>query len=478
MASKSQRKTNRNSNESDIILALRDAVLEHIGDSKEQKNAIKQLEERKLTLTLKKIGKKLATAKETLPNTKNKGTISLTKKEIVELKKAVEPNFVTKNIQKPTKKKIKGSTSLRTDTKSSKKVSERTKKSSQQTLAPLQKRPPLIKQPKPSQEGQRFEQHAIVDSSHLLRKPTKGERIASLFTHKLILFLTILVIVSIVIFLGSSVYLAYSTQNHNATISTVSQLLRLPAVKVNEDTVLLSDYRSDIESLTTFFANEAINVGAPMPTYDEVRTNIINRYVTVLLIRQSLRDFDTSVSPSDIQSQFDILLGGYTNDEELEEIVQNLYNWSIEDFIEKAFIPLLEEEKLALVIATDPILNNGKQNEINEIKKRINSGESFDQLARTLSQDITAANGGDLGWFSKGQMVQEFEEVGYSLSVDEISEPFQSSFGWHIIQVTDKNEEIDIIRASHILIKNITVDEYITDIKKTADIKYYISYDE
>lgn len=77
-----------------------------------------------------------------------------------------------------------------------------------------------------------------------------------------------------------------------------------------------------------------------------------------------------------------------------------------------------------------------------EIKAKLDNGEKFEDLAKEFSTDPgTGEKGGDLDWFSQGTMDPAFEETAFKLKVDEISNPVQSSFGWHIIQVTDKKEK-------------------------------------
>jgi len=75
------------------------------------------------------------------------------------------------------------------------------------------------------------------------------------------------------------------------------------------------------------------------------------------------------------------------------------------------------------------------------LKERIESGESFADLARANSDDkASAAQGGDLGWASPGTFVPTFEEVMSKLRPNQISAPFETRFGWHIVQVLERRE--------------------------------------
>ena len=71
----------------------------------------------------------------------------------------------------------------------------------------------------------------------------------------------------------------------------------------------------------------------------------------------------------------------------------------------------------------------------NEIK----NGASFADLATENSMCPSGRNGGDLGFFGKGMMVKPFEDAAFDLEVGEISQPVQTQFGWHLIQLTGKN---------------------------------------
>ena len=101
---------------------------------------------------------------------------------------------------------------------------------------------------------------------------------------------------------------------------------------------------------------------------------------------------------------------------------------------------LLTEIEASHILVSDEELAN-------DLYKQLQDGADFGELAEEHSEDPgPAAEGGQLGFFSAGDMVSEFEDAAYNLAVDEISEPVQSTHGWHIIKVTatrDSEREID-----------------------------------
>lgn len=95
-----------------------------------------------------------------------------------------------------------------------------------------------------------------------------------------------------------------------------------------------------------------------------------------------------------------------------------------------------------ILLQTNEVLDDATvRARLEEFRERVLAGESFDDIARLESEDPgSAARGGALGWNPPGTFVPQFEEVLASLEPGEISEPFQSPFGWHIILLEDRAE--------------------------------------
>jgi peptidyl-prolyl cis-trans isomerase C len=76
--------------------------------------------------------------------------------------------------------------------------------------------------------------------------------------------------------------------------------------------------------------------------------------------------------------------------------------------------------------------------EADSIKSQIDNGASFEAMAKKYSKCPSGQDGGDLGYFKRGQMVKSFEDSAFTLPVGKVSDPVKTQFGWHLIKVIDK----------------------------------------
>ncbi|OTG93383.1 peptidylprolyl isomerase [Acinetobacter sp. ANC 3832] len=108
---------------------------------------------------------------------------------------------------------------------------------------------------------------------------------------------------------------------------------------------------------------------------------------------------------------------------------------------QKALVPQYNTRHILIKTSEVVSPENAKQT-IDSIYNRIKAGEDFSTLASTYSNDPgSARDGGSLGWVSPGMMVPEFDKVMQSATVDQVSAPFETQFGWHILQVTGKRQQ-------------------------------------
>jgi peptidyl-prolyl cis-trans isomerase SurA len=134
-----------------------------------------------------------------------------------------------------------------------------------------------------------------------------------------------------------------------------------------------------------------------------------------------------------------------------------------------------------LIKTTEIISSKQARSRLTVLRSRIAGGADFNELARANSGDAgSAVKGGDLGWLSPGDTIPPFEKAMDALSTDEISQPFETQFGWHIVQVLgrrdrDSTEEVKRAKASEALRKR-KVDEELQNWFRQIRDEAYIEY--
>ena len=118
-----------------------------------------------------------------------------------------------------------------------------------------------------------------------------------------------------------------------------------------------------------------------------------------------------------------------------------------------------------------------------EIKKKIDAGEKFEELAKTYSQCTSASKGGDLGYFTKSGMDSPFEKVAFALKPNQVSDIVETQFGYHLIKLIDRKPaetsafdevKVEIVETLRDKKSKEAVQKYAADLRKTAKIDKFI----
>jgi len=110
---------------------------------------------------------------------------------------------------------------------------------------------------------------------------------------------------------------------------------------------------------------------------------------------------------------------------------------------DKAAAPGIEQTHVRHILlrAREGLSEADARDRLEKLRQRILKGADFGELAKENSEDASASKGGDLGWVAPGDTVPEFERVMDTLKVGEVSQPFQTPFGWHLVQVLERRSE-------------------------------------
>ncbi len=298
----------------------------------------------------------------------------------------------------------------------------------------------------------------------------KNTNAKKFFLGALIGILAIIILAAVVFGLG-----IYRLGWSGDAVKKITKVAPYPAVFVNWRPIRFSDYEDDVATLKYFFETQGDSAGVEIPDEKEMKENVLDRLIKNELAYQLAKKYSVKVSDDDLESEFQKVVAQEESMEKFEESLKSLYNWNVEQFKIKVLEPFLVQQKLEEAILKDENLNQETKRKAEEVLEKVKSGEkSFEELAQEYSEDGSAAEGGDLGLFSKGTMVPEFENAAFALNVGEVSDLVLTEYGYHIIKVEEqvKNDagEVTEVRARHILIRTKNLDQIIEEEMKKAKI--------
>ncbi|GAA1386550.1 peptidylprolyl isomerase [Peribacillus frigoritolerans] len=185
--------------------------------------------------------------------------------------------------------------------------------------------------------------------------------------------------------------------------------------------------------------------------------------ITNKLVEMEAEKAGIKIKDEEIQKEIDVMVESYGDEKSLKEQLEA--SGSSMDALKKDIVVYLQTKKLVeprITVTDDEISTYFEDNKdtfaqaeqveashilvedektAKKVAKELAAGGDFAKLAAEYSTDTeTADNGGSLGYFGKGDMVGEFEDVAFDLDINKVSDPVKTEYGYHIIKVTGKKE--------------------------------------
>ena len=216
----------------------------------------------------------------------------------------------------------------------------------------------------------------------------------------------------------------------------LAALLGVPAAPAaaEDDPVIARANGVDIHQSDLALAEDEIGSNIPNMAPEQKREYLVTYLADVIVLSQAAEQQKLADS-SEVKRR----LSFDRNKVLMEALLQKAGKAAqTDDALHKVYDDAVKQMKGEEEVHARHILVATEQ-EAKGIEAQLKGGADFAKLAKEKSKDPSgASNGGDLGWFTKDQMVPEFADAAFKLAKGQISDPVKTQFGWHIIEVEDK----------------------------------------
>lgn len=250
-----------------------------------------------------------------------------------------------------------------------------------------------------------------------------------------------------------------------------------PVAVVNGSSIALEEYESELSQIRKRALQQGKQISDAQ--LSEIKRKVLENIIGRELLYQESLKMGIIVKPGDLNARFESMKTGFPGELEFQAAlaemnlteetlrIQVRRGMALQQFIDSQIAPkvtITERETESfyernpqyfvkpesvqashILIEVSPTADEVEKaaglKKIKAIQQRLSAGEDFALLARSYSEGPSSNNGGDLGYFGRGQMVKPFEDAAFSLKPGKVSGVVQTEYGYHLIRVADKQPE-------------------------------------
>ena len=250
--------------------------------------------------------------------------------------------------------------------------------------------------------------------------------------------------------------LIYGFHSENKYVKIAARIVPYPMVITNYDVITYNQYLREKEYIHYFY-NATQQDPGDLATVDQ---QILDQLIEAKLIDEQAFFNRINVSNKDVDATIAEIASQNGGQSQVEKVLHDLYGLSLNEFKRLVRTQLLRSKvndqlilkvKASHILISAPKATSTKEQieaarvKAEGIKKEIDGGLDFADAAKKYSEDTgSAQQGGELDYFARGEMVQEFSDVAFNTKVGSVSDPVLTEFGWHIIKVEARKGKIDM----------------------------------
>ncbi|MFH0969632.1 MAG: peptidylprolyl isomerase [Patescibacteria group bacterium] len=297
-----------------------------------------------------------------------------------------------------------------------------------------------------------------------------------------IVYSSLIVAVAIIVVFG---ILIYGFGKDYKAVKKMEKIIPYPvAVLNNYNFITFKNLNNNLESVKKFYENQdfsKVDLRVDFSTENGKKRlkmkekEVLERMIEDKAIEILARKEGMKITDAMVSQNLSRKMEEYGTGDNLNNNLEKLYGWSIDDFKEKVVKPDLYRQELEKIFASrDSSVKKGKE-QIEKAKAELNKKKVFADVAMEYSKGSTAQDGGELGWFKKDQLIEEVSKAVFASDKGKISDIIESSLGFHIIEVEDKKTENDseLIRIRQIFLPKKTFGEFLYEEMKKMKIMVF-----